>query len=337
MRIHYYSTIPPPVFPGTEAIAKDIELLMSEFEGDFLNLYPFRAYIPGFPKVCIGIQHMNELRSRDRNADIHHVFLPRLYPLPILRMLKKPVVCSVVSTASPMPGSLKKFPYHVVVNNEKDGELLQSKGFHRFSIIPPGIDTSVIPPGNFSYNGGTFTLFYGSAPWVPSHFRKKGFNMLLDVLKEMHDLRLVCLWRGVLYEEFMKKIEDAGVRERVDVINKKVDIFEVLSRAHAGIVLAESPGVAAAYPRSLLESLVAGMPVISSKCMGISDYITRNRCGCVVESFSPPHLARCIETLKDQYIPMAENAKERGRTDFSKDKMVASYDHLYSTLIPHER
>jgi glycosyltransferase involved in cell wall biosynthesis len=335
MRIHYYSTIPPPVFPGTEAIVKDIELLMSEFEGDFLNLYPFRSHIPGFPKVCIGMQCMRELRSMDRDADVHHVFLPRLYPLPVLKMLKKPVVCSVVSTASPMPGSLKKFPYHVVVNNEQDGELLSSKGFHRFSIIPPGIDTSTIPPGNFSYDGGTFTLFYGSAPWIPSHFRKKGFDMLLDVIRDMHDIRLICLWRGVLYEEFLKKVEDAGVDERVEVINMKVDIHQVLSRAHAGIVLAESPGVAAAFPRSLLESLVAGMPVISSESMGISEYIRKNECGCVLESFSPRHLKQCIDTLKSRYAFMAENAKKRGRTDFSKDKMIGSYRDLYATLARH--
>jgi glycosyltransferase involved in cell wall biosynthesis len=337
MKIHYYSTIPPPVFPGTEAMMKDIEQLMGEFGGEFLNLYPFRSHIPGFPQAFIGMQHMKELRSKDRDADIHHVFLSRLYSLPVLRTLKKPVVCSVVSTVSSMIGPVKNFPYHVVVSNSGEGELLRSRGITRFSIITPGIDTSAIPPGNFSYDGGEFVLFCGSAPWVSSHFQKKGFDLLLDVIGEKNDLRLVCLWRGILYDEFMTRIEDAGVTARVEVINKKVDVFQVLSRAHAGIVLSELPGDVAAFPRSLLESLVAGMPVIASRCMGISEYIASNRCGCVVESFSTDHLIQCIETIKARYIPMVRNANERGRTDFSKERMVDSFRELYSTLIEQQK
>lgn len=333
MKVNYYSTIPPPVIPGTEAVMKEIDILKGEFGGDFLDLYPFRRYFPGFPKVLTGIQCVRTLRAMDRECDIHHVFLHHLFALPVLKILKRPVVCTITTTTS-MQGFLKCSRYHIVVNSEKDAEQLKSKGCERFSVIKPGIDTSRISRGEFPCQGSDFVLLAGSAPWTPDHFRRKGFDLLLDLLKMAPDLKLVCLWRGVLYEEFLQKIRNAGVQERVEVINRKVDVNQVLSRVHAGIVLADSPGVAAAYPLSLIESLVAGKPVVASGCLSISEYIRKNSCGCVVESFSSDDLLRCLDKMMAGYSSMAENARERGRMDFSKEGMIESYRNLYSSLVP---
>lgn len=334
MRVTYYSTIPPPVFPGTEAMMKEIELLKDEFKGESLNLYPFSHYIPGFPKVFTGLRHIGRLSRMDKDTDIHHVFLHHLFPLPVLRVLRKPVVCSVISAKSPFPGLLRRYPYHVVINNQRDAEYFNEQGFNNLSVIFPGIDTSTVGDSHSEYhNGEEFVLFCGSAPWTPRHFREKGFDMLLDLAAEKPDIRLVCLWRGVLYKEFIQKIDNMALQDRVEVINRKVDINPVLARIHAGIVLAESPGVAAAYPRSLIESLVAGKPVISSGCLPVAEYIRKNECGCVVESFSYSNLKRCIEALMANYQTYADNAGSRGRSDFSKEMMIESFRRLYVSLV----
>lgn len=336
MRVNYYSTIPPPVFPGTEAMMKEIDLLMSEFEGSFLNLYPFSHYIPGFPKVFTGMNHIRQLRMMDRDADIHHVFLHHLFPLPALRVLKKPVVCSVMTTASPFPGLLSRYPHYVVINTQRDAAYLKARGFNTYRVIIPGIDTSAVEESRIDYHSGEeFVLFCGSAPWTPGHFRQKGFDMLLSLASEMPDIRLVCLWRGVLYDEFIERIEHFALQDQVEVINRKVDINPILARIHAGIVLAESPGVAAAYPRSLLESLAAGRPVISSGCMAISEYIKEHSCGCMVESFSISDLAGCIKTAMENYSALAENARKIDTREFSTEKMVESYRDLYYSRIRH--
>ena len=334
MKVTYYSTIPPPVFSGTEAMMKEIELLKDEFGGGFLNLYPFSHYIPGFPKVFTGLHHIGRLSRMDKETDIHHVFLHHLFPLPALSVLRKPVVCSVISAKSPFPGLLRRYPYHVVINNEKDADYLKKQGFNNYTVIFPGIDTSAVCDSHSEYHcGEEFVFFCGSAPWTPSHFREKGFDMLLELAAEMPDIRLVCLWRGILYEEFIQKIENMALQDRVEVINRKVDINPILARIHAGIVLAESPGVAAAYPRSLIESLVAGKPIISSGCLPVAEYIKKNHCGCVVESFYHSHLKQCIISVMEQYLTLARNAEIRGRSDFSKEKMVASFRELYYSLV----
>lgn len=334
MRVTYYSTIPPPVFPGTEAMMKEIELLKDEFNGEFLNLYPFSHYIPGFPKVLTGLQHIRRLNRIDKETDIHHVFLHHLFPLPVLRVLRKPVVCSVISATSPVPGLLRRYPYHVVIHNQRDAQYLKKWGFNDYSVIFPGIDTSAIIDSPSEYhNKEEFILFCGSAPWTRGQFREKGFDLLLALAAEMPNIRLVCLWRGVLYEDFIQKIKDMALQDRVEVINRKVDINPVLERVHAGIVLAESPGVAAAYPRSLIESLVAGKPVISSGCLPIAEYIRKNECGYVVESFSSSNLKQCVEDLMTNYQMCATNARSRGRMDFSKKTMIESFRRLYLSLV----
>jgi glycosyltransferase involved in cell wall biosynthesis len=331
MNIQYLGTIPPPKIPGTEAIFQEIEMLVAAFGGQFINLYPFRRYVPGYPRVLYGAHCIRELRSRDRAADLHHVFMHHLYRLPALEVLKKPIVCELVTPVNPRRRLPAGQSLHVVVNNRRDKGLLEARGLEHVHSVPPGIDTSRIPDSG-PPAGEEFVLFCGSAPWVPAHFRAKGFDLVLDAVRRTPGLRLVCLWRGVLYPEFIERVRRAGVAGRVEVVNRHADLASVLPRVHAAVLLAESPGVVNAYPRSLIEALVAGKPVITSSIIPLADYVREKECGCVAEVFSSGDLLRCVEAVRDGYDRLAQNARMHARGDFSKEAMIEGYRRVYSRL-----
>ncbi len=332
MRILYHMTSPAPLIPGADAVFQEAGSLQRACGGEAINLYPFKLPIKYYPRSLYGAHCLDRLIRLDRDVDLHHVFFSDLAFFPALRLLKKPIVYSVIATVQvkqkpEIPGNA-----HIVVNNERDRDRLESWGLANYTFIRPGIDISWIVPSHVPIRD-SFTLLAGSPPWVKPQLKQKGFEALLDTVRRMPSLRLVCLWRGVLYDEFMKMIEDRGIADRVEVVNEKADVNELLQRVHAAVVLADDPGIVKAYPHSLLEALAAGKPVIASSAIPISDYVERNGCGRRVNAIIPGAIVKAVRDIIADYDAFRARALSAGRRDFSMATMIASHRRLYESII----
>ncbi len=113
-------------------------------------------------------------------------------------------------------------------------------------------------------------------------------------------MRLILLWRGVLADELGRRVERLNLGERVEIINRKADINDQLKRAHASIVLAEDGGLVKSFPHSLIESLVAGKPVVLSETIAMSDYVRHCECGVVLQHMTVEALTSAIENSETQ-------------------------------------
>lgn len=336
MNVVYHLTSPPPVFPGADAVFQDVDLLRGRFGGQTVNLFPLRSPSLWFPRCLYGFHCRRRLKEMDRSADLHHVFYADLYPFPVLRALRRPVVYSVVAGLDvirrPSAGALNGIR-QVVVSNERDREILNEWGLSNHTLIRPGIDNS-----RFSYvpappPSAGFRLLAGSAPWVERQFRQKGVDALLEVAARIPDLRLVFLWRGRLYEPLARRIRQLGLQQRVEVLNERVRVNDVLARVHAAVVLAETSRIVKAYPHSLLESLAAGKPVLISRTIPMADYVRDMGCGKVAEGMDPESLAAAIGGFRADYDRLQRNALCMGRRDFSHENLLASYEKLYDSVI----
>ena len=97
MKVAYLLTTPPPVVPGSDAVVQEVELLRGRVGGEMVWLRPsWRAY-RRYPRSLLGLHRLPALRQRDRHVDVHHVYAPQLYALPVLWFLKRPVVYTVTS------------------------------------------------------------------------------------------------------------------------------------------------------------------------------------------------------------------------------------------------
>jgi len=335
MNILYHLTSPQPPMDQTDAVFQEVSMLKNHFHGQLINHFPGSKPSRIFPKALYGIHTRRLLKNMGATTDIHHIYYVNMYAFPFMKHLKKPVIYSIIASLEGQrkPRGLQTLdgPLHIVISNERDRQILHSWDIHDFSLIRPAIDTTA-----FTYkepaDRKTFVLLMASAPWVKKQFDIKGIDALLQAVSQKPDLRLILLWRGLLLNELQTRIDKYGVRDRVEVINERVDVNQVLARAHAAVVLAKSAKVVKAYPHSLLECLAAGKPVLTSQAIPMADYINDRNCGVTIDPVSVQPLITGIEQLQSQYETYRKNAETAGRQDISQEQLLRAYEDLYSKI-----
>jgi glycosyltransferase involved in cell wall biosynthesis len=331
MKIAYYTTIPPPPIAGTESVSNDIGILMKYFDGEYLNLYPFKSPHPRIPWHVVGLNRYREIKQMDGKVDVHHIFSSRLSPFPILRILHKPIVYTVTSAVIPIKDKPVSPSMHIVVESERDLTVAKKNGFENCSMVTHGIDCSRILKNPLILQDEV-TLLTASAPWISHQFKEKGFDLLFETVSQRNDLRLVILMRGHLIDELKKRLKLFSVEDRVNLIDTYIDINLIFPRIHGTIVMAEKPGIIRAYPHSLIESLAAGKPVIVSDIIPMADYVKKKDVGCVVKDHSLSSLNNAINDFIDRYDTLRMNAEMVGGRDFSMETMIAEYKEVYEKI-----
>jgi glycosyltransferase involved in cell wall biosynthesis len=332
MSILYLLTTPPPALEGTDAVFQDVEALRRRFQGDVINLSPRKSSIRRFPKQFYGLHNILEIRNLERRSEVNHVFFSYPYPFPVLRFLRNPIVYTVsasldVANKPPACSQLRKLRC-IVVSNERDAAVLKAWGLTNYAIVPPGLDTTGVTSATLPL-GQELVLLMASAPWHGRQFSSKGIDLLLATAARLPFLRLLLLWRGVLADELASRVQHYDIGNRVEVVNRKVNINDYLKKAHATVLLANNGGLVKAFPHSLIESIAAGKPVLLSETIAMADYVGSRHCGVVVSAMTFEALTSAIETLRHNYERLVRNTTQIERDAFSPDKTMEAYRCLY--------
>ena len=332
LRILYISPSPPPKVKGTDGLFTEIGNLRKIFGGDMISLSPARSLPPMIPVSLYGMHQIQALKRHNREVDIFHLFFPYVVNFRILGHLSRPIIYTIISGIDGKHLPRSSPTCTLVVSSLREAEILRSRGFSRVHVIRPGIDHSqihVTPPQEPDHE---FVLLAGSAPWTRRQFDTKGFDLLLKVLKQLPQIRLICLWRGALYREWSDRVKSFGLADRVEIIQEKADISELLSRCHAAVVLSATADQVKSYPNSLMESLAAGRPVLVSRSNPMSYYVEDNSCGKVIEDLCLQELIDAIREIVDDYSAFSIAALRGGR-NLSATQMIDDYRHLYQEVI----
>jgi glycosyltransferase involved in cell wall biosynthesis len=332
MSVLYLTTTPSPPFEGTDAVLQDVAVLRDAFQGEIVNLAPLKSSARRFPKQLFGFHKIIEIKNAESRCKINHLFFSFPYPFPILRLLRNPVFYTVTASLDPN----KRPPAHaslqrlerIIVSNENDASILKTWGLNNYEIIPPGIETTNLTRVTLPL-GQEFVLLMASAPWNRRQFDSKGIDLLLATVSKLPFLRLILLWRGVLADEVARRVERLAIGNRVEIVNRKVDVNDYFKKAHATVLLSENGGLVKSYPHSLIESLVAGKPVLLSDTIAMAHYVRSRQCGVVVQGMGVRTLISSIETLMRGYERFSGNAALIGKHVFPIDTMVESYRHIY--------
>ncbi|MDY7079019.1 MAG: glycosyltransferase [Chloroflexota bacterium] len=339
MNILYHLTILPPRMPECEAISQEINALRGHFGGDLIYLNP-NQYSPIYmPRVLFGFHKLRQLRTLEANRHIHHLYNPDPFPFPILRALRRPVVYSLTGGVERRPNvSFFVSLAAVTVADEGSLERLKSWGLDNAFLVRPGIDTSRFTCTPLPLRS-EIRLMVGSAPWTQAQFGTKGIDALLTAAQRLPQLHLVFLWRGVLAKEMERRVRRMNLEKQVMVLNKQVDVNEVLAGVHASITLAAAPDIVKSYPHSLLDSLAAGKPVLVSRAIPMADYVERTGCGKVVGNVTPASILTAVESLAREYKDRQKSAQQVGQRDFSREGMITSFRKVYTRVLErtHQR
>jgi glycosyltransferase involved in cell wall biosynthesis len=332
LRVLYISPSPSPKVQGTDGLFTEIGYLQEFFGGDVISLSPARSLPPLIPVSLYGVHQISALKRYDRKIDIFHLFFPYIVNFRILRYLSKPIIYTVISGTDVKYLPRSEPPCTLVVSSLYEADILRSRGFPHVHVIRPGIDLSQIHVAPPHEPDTEFVLLAGSAPWTRRQFDTKGFDLLLKVLTRLPQVRLICLWRGKLYREWSDRVQSFGLADRVEIIQEKADISEILSRCHAAVVLSATPDQVKSYPNSLMEALAAGRPVLVSRSNPMSYYVEDNGCGKVIENICLEELIDAIGEIVDAYPTFTRAALLAGR-GLSATQMIDDYRRLYQSVI----
>lgn len=334
MNIRYLLATLPPRLPAAEAISQEIGALQTCFGGDIVYLNPNQHSPIFIPRLLYGFHKLKQLRAQETSRQLYHFYNPDPFPFPILRQLRRPLIYSISCGVEDRRPNVAFFNSlaSIAAADERSLQRLRGWGLTNVSLVRPGIDTS-----RFSHTPlplhSEIRLMVGSAPWTKGQFRSKGVEALLEAAQQAPHLHLIFLWREVLAEEMERRIRQMNLEQQIEVINRQVDVNQVLAGVHASITLAASSAIIKSYPHSLLDSLAAGKPVLVSRSIPMADYVEQTGCGQVVDHVTPDDILAAIESLARDYEARQQVARQVGQRDFSQQAMVTSFQQLYEQVI----
>ena len=335
-RILYLSLAPRPVWEATDAVFQDIQYLLKHFKGEHLNLYPLKTPSSLFPSWLYGWHRLGKLRRSQSSVDINHILAPTLPRFPILSALQKPILYSLMTTL-PQEISTRSISAMtnmsmITVNNEKDLQRLTSHGLERVRIVRPGINTAKLDYSQLELKH-ELHLLMASAPWESSQFHAKGIDLILSIMRSEADLRLTFLWRGSLEAEMQQRIQASGAADRIQLINQKVNISDIMKTVHGTVLLVSHPELVKAYPHSLMESLTCGKPVIVTKNLALSTEILHHQIGQVVPKFNSREFQLALQAFRASYKAMTQHLADLPNEYFDRQKGRKTYEKIYHEMI----
>jgi glycosyltransferase involved in cell wall biosynthesis len=336
VKILYHIATLRPKTPEVEAIAQEVAALQAAFGGNSVYVNPNQQSPIYIPRLLFGFHKLREIRAQE--ADLHHFFNPDPFPFPYLRALRRPVVYSLTCglRQEEVNRTFLSRMSAVTVSDERSLGHLKSQGLTNLFLVQPGIDTARFTPTPLALDS-EIRLMVGSAPWVRSQFKSKGIDALLKAAQQMPRLKLIFLWRGVLSREMEHRVHQMGLEDQVEVLDRVVDVNEVLAGVHASVTLAAEPDIVKAYPYSLLESLVAAKPVLVSRAIPMADYVAQTACGLVVDTVNPDHVVTTLKKLERHYPELQRAAAQVAQRDFSQQQMINSYGQVYQDILAPKR
>jgi glycosyltransferase involved in cell wall biosynthesis len=178
-----------------------------------------------------------------------------------------------------------------------------------------------------AHSNSNFRIMFASSPLHSNcdAFKEKGVDIILEALRNITsspckktNFRLVILWRTSA-RYLMRWLSELNLEDYVDLYLGYVDINYLLRNSHVLVFTPRSLVESAHYPRSIIESLAAGRPVIVTDNLEISSIIEREKCGIVIKP-SAHDLAEAIKQILIDYEKYQRNCRRTAEEFFDLKK-----------------
>ena len=211
--------------------------------------------------------------------------------------------------------------------------------------IPPTLDTSVIKPNGYNYEGGKLRLAYAGSPG-----HKDLFDNVLDAVFDIDETGDVIELNiaGITEEELLRY---PSVKKRdYTALPKSVRCYgrvphdkatEIVGSADFSVLLRPQKKYAmAGFPTKFVESMAVGTPIITNLTSDLGDYLTHGIEGLVSSDFTAKSIEvqiRTAVTLSEvERLEMRKNARDRAEKSFDIYKYQIDFEKFLSAdlLVP---
>ena len=328
--------------PEWEAVSKEVTSLLDGL-GDplersliSLNTADRRFQLSGrvrrFP-LPYGLPLYPLLRRHAATADINHLFASagERWLSPMLTRHSSVLTVAKGSrsleTIARNGERLRKYRA-VVVQSERDRDLMRQLGVAdtALHLIRPGI-----PLAPYRESAGRFTILFASSPLSAAEFLSRGIHLIVRAASRLPDVRFLLVWRRRHLQKLRHMIGEAGVGN-IEVEDGVIsDMGAVYDRVHAAILPALEHRSFVPAPRSGLESLAHGKPLLVSTLVAIAPTLQSAAAGVVFEP-SVGGLESAVRQLQREYGAIQPNAQRYLGQHFSPSVHLELHRRLYQTL-----
>lgn len=328
--------------PQWEAVSKEIDSLVHGLDGAVdasvvsLNVRDRRLHWRGRRKripLPHGLSLYLLLRRHAAGAGINHLFASasERWLSPMLASHRGVVTVAKGSASlgriERNADTLRAFRA-VVVQSEWDHDLMRQVGVpeQALRLIRPGI-----PLAPYREPQEPFTIVFASSPFAADDFLTRGVQLLLRTAPRLPDVRFVLVWRGRHLDKLRRLIRESGAAG-VEVRNGVIpDMGAVYDEAHAAVLPALEHRSFVPAPRSGLEAMARGKPLLVSRYVSIAESLERSGAGVV---FDPTigGLEAAVRRLRAEYHSCRQAAQRYIETHFSPAVHLELHRRLYGSL-----
>lgn len=307
--------------PHWEAISKEVEMLHGNFNSSIFNIETSNplslSKARKLPFLKDGIYHIyTSLADR--------LFLPRLKGKP---MILTGSAASSFSKTDKYTKFYEKLDYIAVESRYQKEQLLDMDVCEdKIRLIRPGLDLKKFSPSYAEHD--KFTVLFASSPPTEKRITPRGIPIILECAFQNPDIKFILIWRNAGYEKLAKKIKYMGL-ENVLVKNSLIrDMTTEYSEADCVVAPYNSIDEEKPVPRSLIESLACGKPILVSKNVDIRDIVISDNCGVVFEP-DPESMSTAIKKIQKNYNNFKKASRKTAEKYFSKEDFIENYRRLY--------
>jgi glycosyltransferase involved in cell wall biosynthesis len=149
------------------------------------------------------------------------------------------------------------------------------------------------------------------------------------------NVKFLVVGDGRKREAVKQLISNYGLEQRVLMLGLREDVARIMAASDIITHSSTDEGL----PKSILEGMVAGKPVIGTDVGGVPIVIEDGVSGLLVKKHDPEALAKAIERLVEDRSLCERLTREAARRlpTFSLDETVADTEHLYTALVSRGR
>ncbi|MFB6181778.1 MAG: glycosyltransferase family 4 protein, partial [Candidatus Magasanikbacteria bacterium] len=162
----------------------------------------------------------------------------------------------------------------------------------------------------------------------------KSLDALPEKLKDKLELTLI--GAGPKEDEVKQYVQNSSIKDKIkltgDISREKV--FQYLKKSHIFTLITKWEG----FPRSILEAMSCGLPVIATNTAGIPESVTRD-CGILVEKGSKEDVKNAFQELLSnpkKIEQKGKNARKRCKNKFSIEKTIRETKEIYKNLLKNK-
>lgn len=241
--------------------------------------------------------------------------------------------------------AMKRVSRIVAVSQEIKQSLVQRRGIpaEKIAYIPYGVDLKKFARRNGSVDKRSILNIPSDRIVVGTVARAepyKGVAYLqkaaLQMVEQHPKLDFVFVGDGSLRKELEAEVGARGWSDRIHFLGFRNDVNEIMNTFDIFIL----PSLSEGLPNVILEAMASSKPVIATAVGGIPEAVVEGETGLLIPPSNTTAIMDAIRSLLSDHkaaLRMGEAGRRRVEENFSLQKEVSSFEHLYKQLLNEKK